>query len=422
MIPQAAPFGKRDSDLIVASLVLWLVSLPLHAKIAGRMQVSNIGDVVSVLLLLPVLKNVVFSRTSVVILNVCLLFLGIAALFAATVPFGMFLAAFYVVSTMHIVVYCEAFRRDPKLLRRVIRVVTLTSRLMTMAIILHFAITRQVPYAFLMQDKTYFLVYLNTLILAELLNAHLVAGRFTTAAILSVTALIFLQLPTASRTILLFAPFFVVACLGNFFRREAALTGRVLFFVALASSVTYISLHMEQVQQIATVVRRLTTLLQAGDTSVGQHGILVQVALHEKFQDWPTILFGTGSAGFQVAAERSELFPELMRILPDFGTAAFSSGFTYFPGTSIWAETLLEWPIFIWIPFVAFMAFMAWRILARQRLVYTAFIFGVYAGGVVYSFHHSSFFFLTLLLIAVLAFGPVDTRRGRLALGTSDSN
>lgn len=417
MIGRLASIGERDRDLIMASMLLWFVSLPIHATIAGRMQVANLGDALSLLLLLPVLMNMRFGRASLVFMTACLLFLAVSACLVAVVPFGMFLAVFYVVSILHVLVYYEAFRRDAAFLHRIIRVLALMSRLMTLGMLLHFALTRHVPYAFLMQDKTYFLVYLNTLIVVELLNAHVVAGRFTTAGILAVTALILLQLTTASRSVLLFAPFFALATLGNFFQRKAAITGRILFVVALAASGAYIALHAEEIKQIAVVLRRLTTLMEAGDSSVGQHGILIQVALHEKFQDWPTFLFGTGPAGFQVVAERSELFPELMSILPDFGLAVFSPQFAYFPGTSIWVETFLEWPIFLWIPFVGFMAYMLLRVLVRQRLVYAVFMMSVYATGLVYSLHHSSFFFLTLILMVVLAFCPVETRRGEAAAG-----
>jgi hypothetical protein len=404
-----------DATLVVASSCIWLVTMPLQATIAGRMQLAHLGDIMALALLLPVISRLSFSRVSVAIMATAALYLAITAFFAATrAPYGIFLATFYVVSILHIVAVFEFFRQNPDVLPRTIQILTIATRCLTVLMLVHFVATRNVPYAFLMQDKTYFLCFLNMLILIELLNADLLVHRVTLGATATITALVVLQLPTASRSIILFAPFIMMVALRLLSRGSSPL-GRIAFTAAACATAVYIVTHLDQIVQVTRIVDRLLGVLDAQDSSADQHGILVEIAIQEKFRDWATFIFGAGTAGFQIIAQQSERFPELVDVVPDFGIAVFRPDFAYFPGASIWAESFLELPIFLWVPCALFMAFLGIRILFLHRLAYAVFIASLYACGLIYSLHHTSFFFLCLMVLVLLAFCIPSTRQSNAA-------
>lgn len=404
-----------DATLVVASSCIWLVTMPLQATIAGRMQLAHLGDILALALLLPVIARLSFSRNSVAVIATAALYLAISAYFAAVrAPYGIFLATFYVVSILHIVAVFEFVRQNPDVIPRTIRALTIATRCLTVIMVLHFLAMRNVPYAFLMQDKTYYLSFLNMLIMIELLNADLLVRRVTLGATATITALVVLQLPTASRSIILFAPFLLMVAVRLLSRGSSAL-GRIAFTAAACATAIYIVTHLDQIVQVARIVDRLAGVLDSRDSSADQHGILVEIAIQEKFRDWATFIFGAGTAGFQVMATQSDRFPELVDVVPDFGIAVFRPDFAYFPGASIWAESFLELPIFLWIPCVLFMAALGIRILLRHRLAYAAFVASLYICGLIYSLHHTSFFFLCLMLLVLLAFCIQPTRQAAAA-------
>ena len=398
--------------LVIFSIFIWLFSMPFQVVLieALRFQIAHIGQILALLFLLPILGSLKLSAFELKCLMFFIVFLIFALLNSFNNIYGFYLGIFYVVSLLQIFIYIKFISSNNGFDIEVIKKAAYFCRSISFFIFVYFLLEPKFFYSFFMQDKTYFLIYLYTIIFVEVFFYKLQKKEISFFSYIYVLILILLSVTTASRSLAFFLPLCIAILFDALQNKSINKLIKYSVLLSLISFFSYIFYTLSLVTESMGIddplyaFDRFLSVLDTNDTSSSSHFLFLKIAVNQKFSDFYNFFFGVGLANFQFAAANSLLFGELSQYEDYMRYAVYSPGFLYMPGVSIWGELFLELPIFLFLPILFYSLKLLYESYVFREYINFLFIFGLFSSGLFYSSHHSSAFYFALFLIILIRY------------------
>lgn len=384
-----------------------------------RLQIAHLGQMLSLMLLLPIVFSMNFNKNDIKALLYFLIFMLFAVINAFSNIYGLFLGLLYVVSMLQVIIYIKyIFVNEKNYYLDVVKKLVYFSRFISFLIFIYFLDEPKFFYSFLMQDKTYFLVYIFTLVFAEIYLYKSQHKNITFFSYLYMVFLIGISITSASRSVAFFLPLcfyiFYDAMKNKLINKYIKLSISTI----LTCSFLYIFYTVTSLTQALGVDNplfafdRFLGALDSSDNVVSIHFLFLNISITEKFSSFYNFFFGVGLANFQFSTFESLLWGELAQHESHMRYAIFSPSFLYMPGVSIWGELFLELPIFLFLPIVFYAIKIFYDAFINKDYFSTFFMFGLFGSGFFYSIHHSSSFYLGLFLLLLVRYSYKNNSLG----------
>lgn len=399
-------------SIFLCSLSIWLITIPLQVLLIEsiRIQIAHIGQFLSLFLLIPIFLKFKLKKYEILTIIFIVIYIFYIVINGYKNMFGMFLGIFYLISMAQFLIYLKYISEDEKLYFDVLKIIFFSARLTSFIILIDFLIDPRFFYGFFLQDKTYFLVFVYTLIFIEFSYFKIKKSVQSIWSYMYILFLIIISIATASRS---FA-FFTIFCFAILIDalKNKSINSNVKFIVlfSLVSVLGFISYSVLSITEALDIENplyafdRYLGVFEEGDNSSSSHFLFLQVAITEKFNNFYNFFFGVGLANFQFSVESSSLFGAVSQNESYMRYAVYSPSFLYMPGVSLWGELLLELPIFFFAIILFFTLKIIYDAIIAKDFYNLCFIFGLFGTGIFYSIHHSSCFYLALLVLYLVQY------------------
>ena len=413
----------ENKNFLAMSLIIWLFTMPMQLVLvdALRFQIAHIGQIISLIFLIPVLKEMSINRFELKTLLFFLMLLLFSIFTGFKNVYGLFLGVFYTISSLQILIYIKfIISQDSSYFNLILRILTFSGRSISFFILIYFLLEPKFFYSFLMQDKTYFLVYVFTLIFLELFYYKYQKKDIKLISYFYILFLIFILITSASRSIAFFVPLCVAILIDALLNKSVKVHVKYLVVLSLISFFSYVFYTLLSVTDALDIedplyaFNRFISALDSSDSTRSTHFLFLNIAIIEKFNSLENFLFGVGLANFQFAARDSLIFGELSQYESYMRYAVYSPSFLYMPGVSIWGELFLELPIFLFIPILLLAINLITSCFFNKNYFNFLFIFGIFGAGFFYSLHHSSTFYLGLFLAILVRYSYLNIGSGEI--------
>ena len=97
----------ENKNFLAMSLIIWLFTMPMQLVLvdALRFQIAHIGQIISLIFLIPVLKEMSINRFELKTLLFFLMLLLFSIFTGFKNVYGLFLGVFYTISSLQILIY-----------------------------------------------------------------------------------------------------------------------------------------------------------------------------------------------------------------------------------------------------------------------------------------------------------------------------
>ena len=398
----------RGARLVIVSVVVATVGSLLSTKIGGRFALSNVAQIVALILLLRSAPGLL-RRNDVAAMLIALASVLVAAVAMSSI-YGYAVAFQHVLFFLLAAAYLFAVYRacaDRGMAAQIHRGLQIAIPIALVILCLMLALdlgTGQAKRRLGFDDKSHASVMCCFLAFASL--------RFLRSPqrLLVACAFFALSLLTISRLPFVFLPAFLLAVLIEYrsIRRAATSAWQVfLAHVAIGSVVAAPFLMARQIGDLFSVFDRVLSPGSTTEASTQAHLLLLEYAARLKIENPWNFLFGVTPGGFSGVTIRSDVDVSAYAAVDPPGWEKFAVGDA--PMHSSLGSILLEFPLWVAIGYLVLVMWTFVRLLRAREYVMVLFLVGLIAATTVYSSHNELYFYVAwAALISVAA--PVRRR------------
>jgi hypothetical protein len=398
----------RDDDraarLVTASTVVVVIGMLFSAKIADRLAVSNVAQVLGIALLLAAYPRLVRRRDAVLILagvaSVAVASLSVSLQYGTRVLFTH--SIYFLIATVYLVAVYRACREHGATdavsegVRRAIPVAAVVLVTMLGRDMLSGTAIPSLGF----DDNSHAAVAACVLAFASL--------RFLRTPVRLLVALGFfaLALVTYSRMPFFFMPFFVVAFVIEYRRVRARATEAWQVFgahlILLAAVVVPVLLGVRAAHHF-TVFGRVLAPGEATSASTAAHLELLALGAQLKVDSVWNLLLGVTPGGFSPAVAASSVDLSRFATMDPPAYRAIHEGTA--PLHSTLGSILLEFPLWVAVLYLVVVASSVVALVRRREWVMALFLIALMVATTLYSSHNELYFVVGLAVALALAFG-----------------
>lgn len=372
------------------------ITFKQYGMLIPHLPTAYLGQAISLFCLVPILPSLRIPQETWPAFLFSAVFLFFEAFTVDT--FGAFLAGFYVLGALQIILFYCAMQQYEDFTWRTLRWSLYICRATVVASLAFFPMEPSLPYAGFLDDKSHLTVFTSGIIFMEYVNRrYRSAGPAFWYAVFCVLTFA-LQCLTLSRLIGLFAPFYVFLIWRGL--RYGGFWARVAGAMCCVSSAIAAILNWEILEDAVSKYNRFAVLLQGGDRSSSAHTLLLEIGIRQKFQDVWLFFFGAGAGNFHEVASRDPNYNLLVATDPALNGGATSlTGFLHTPAHSVWISSLVEFPLFVWFPCMIYAAILVSKFVAWGEWGIAIYCFGFIGAVMFYSEHNNVLFYAIIIWI-----------------------
>ncbi|WP_379970616.1 hypothetical protein [Ectobacillus sp. sgz5001026] len=398
-----------DKRLLIISLLLLNIGMLFGQKIEGRLAYSNVFQILSILVLIPITIKVFQKRDYVfVTLNICMMAIG--ALWISNVYETEIQMAHIIFFLVMIIYISTLFSLINKY--KIQQAILAVYKYITIPICLYFCLFA-VEELFI-QKSGYISLGFDDKSHAAILCAFFAFMSLVlfTSSIRFVLSLMFmvLSLLTISRFSLIFLALYIPVFLYNFVtsskklleenRKSKYVTLYIQFLLFLGTTV-FASLFVIQNQSMFGVFTRAEAGGDNGSTT--GHMLLIQYGLQIKFQNLMNLIFGITPGEYSLVATHAGIDLSKFAMLDPTGYQAMLLGLM--PMHSSHLSFFVEFPLLFFITYLFLLVTIFVGLVKKKRIIELFFFVGFVIATSFYSSHNELFFysiFVYLLTISAL--------------------
>lgn len=406
-LPHRGPVGNASDVHEGAPKQAWrglqiaVFSMALGFPLAGGFSVSNVGQVLSLALLLSAARLMRLSDMIVV----CFL----SASMVASATAGQVLLnvepkyaqiAFFSLGILQIAIVVRMAPLADRDWRDLLRVpVNAAAAVLLIAAAIDYTRAREATWLTLFfQDKSHAAVVAYCLAFL-VLSVNKSVARFALAG-----AVYGASIATASRLVALGAPMLMLAALFEYQRSRRQATGAVGVYVhhlvALTIPVALYQLWRSDIAQALT--ERLSYVGNSTDASLFSHFALIGAAWELKWTSATQVFLGAGPGGFAQATRAEGISLSDIASHDPGAIEAIYSGFAPIHSTNV--SILAEFPIWFFVAFVWLWFRVLVGLIRRREYVLLLMGVGLLTVTSFYSSHNEYFYFVLLSILCLVAF------------------
>jgi hypothetical protein len=416
----SAPTEPRDAGraarLVTVSTVVVMIGMLFAAKIADRLAVSNVAQIIGIVLLLAAYPRLLRRR------DVALIVLGAASVAVASLSVSLQYGTrvlithsiYFLIATIYLVAVYRACREHgatDAVSEGVRRAIPIAAVVLVVMFVEDLASGTEIPNLGF-DDNSHAAVAACVLAFASL--------RFLGTPLRLLVALGFfaLALVTYSRMPFFFMPFFVLAFAIEYRRVRARATEAWQVYgahlVLLAASVVPAVLAVRAADHF-TVFGRVLAPGEATTASTVAHLELLSLGAELKVDSVWNVLLGVTPGGFSqaVAASSIDLAGIAAKDPPAYQAILEGTA----PLHSTLGSVLLEFPLWVAVLYLVVVASTTVALLRRREWVMAMFLVALMVATTMYSSHNEVYFVASLAVTIALAFGrpPAGVRNASTA-------
>ncbi|WP_022894017.1 hypothetical protein [Agromyces subbeticus] len=407
-MPTAAAPSRRAATGVTVSVVIAIVGALLSYKIGGRFALSNVAQIVAVVVLFASLPRLLRAR------DVMFLLLGFAGVLLAAVlvsnEYGYRLApefsAYYGLAALWLLgIYraCRTYDAGAAVAQgfRWAIPFALVYLLLQLGLDLSGGTDRR---RLGFDDKSHASVYASFLAFAAL--------RFLPGRARLLVSLVFLIVAflTISRLPFVFAPVYVLAFLVEYRKvRAEARTPLEVYFAHLTLAGTVLT-PLVLAAQAAGLFRSFDRFFGSGEftnASTTAHLLLLQYAAQLKIDTVGNMLFGITPGGFAGVLSRSDIDVGQFAMTDPPGYEKLLEGTA--PMHSSLGSIVLEFPLWVSVAYLVLVAWAFLRLYRNREWVMLCFLTGFFAATIFYSSQTELYFCVAWTSIIAVAAASVPT-------------
>ncbi len=385
----------NKENIMQLSLLIFIFSMPFGFKIFGRFAISNIGQIVSFLLLAPLILTELKKRY--LSYNVCMITLMILASAFSALRYGISMhwghIGFFSMISLYIsyFVMCLSMNTS-QLLLKVQDCFKVSAYVFLIPYIVMgyngIVINKKAYLSYLFDDKSHAVIFFA-------FYAFISLGLISSSKKYVISILYFiLSLTTTSRLGIIFIPFYLLAFYRENMAHVKVFWKKLVLLVVVGIVIGCGIWFVYQNAKYFSVFGRIGN--SSGSTR--SHLILIYYSLQIKFSNIINILFGTGPGSFSNILICSHM--NLSEIMRDGGSyRAIING--VLPVHSSHFELLMDFSLIGFFVYIKFL-WVVFQKLRKQKLIIDLLFFIAFMGAeLFYSTFHEGLFYMILLYLYI---------------------
>lgn len=399
----------KKERLLGVSLLIFIVLMPFGYKLNGRFAISNIGQIVSFLIVVPVIikkmekKYLLYNISSIVLM----LFGAGQAAIHYNISMHLGHIAFFTLINLYVSFFVFETKHNEIMVTKLINnAVKISGYLFVVPYsimgIYEIIFLRKAYSSYLFDDKSHAVLFFAFYAFA-ILKLMDRKGKYFLSAIYFI-----LSLTTTSRLGIIFIPFYILACYSDFQKQGKSLLKKMIYSLVIVFLVAVMIVIVYNNIRYFSVFGRLNT--SRGSTMA--HIVLITYSIKIKFSNPLNFLLGTGPGSFSNILVASRM--DLSGIKSDVASY-YAILLGTLPVHSSHFELLMDFSIGAFFIYVRFLFKIFKRMIKNQAKIDLLFFIAFMGAEFFYSTFHEGLFYVILLYLFA---GSIDTREEEYASST----
>lgn len=386
----------KDS-LLRISFFTFVVFMPFGYKLGGRFAISNIGQILSFILIVPVIFKGIKISKQYFIYNLWNILLMFIAAVITSVRYGISLHLGHIGFFSLVCIYLSFFimvegRKREKIVTIINDSLQTAAELFAVPYLLYgvdYIIIRHHVYSsYMFDDKSHAVIFFMFLAFFSLKKENMKYN--TIISLLYFT----LSLTTTSRLGIIFIPFYAAAFYWKFIKKRVGVFEKIVLSLIALGIIVTIGWLIYKNYQYFSVFNRMSN--SSGSTK--SHLVLIKYALKIKFMNIGNFLLGTGPGMFSNVLVASNM--NLTEIMPDYSSyAVILQG--YLPVHSSHVELFMDFSLPAFLCYVKFLVSIYYQQWKAGNYIDRFFFIAFIGAEIFYSTFHEILFYVVLLYLYV---------------------